>query len=210
MELHRSGTIRRSLIVAALAVGFLAPAPIHAAPETYAIDKEHTAVTFKIKHFFSKVPGRFTTFEGTIDLDRDDWSASAVNVTIDTASIDTDEAARDRHLRSDAFFDAENHPTITFRSTSAEANGTDKLAIHGDLTMRGITRPVTLDVDVLGFGKMYGVERAAFEARTTINRMDFDVSWNDVVEGGGLILGKDVEIVINLEAKKQKKKAAGN
>ena len=100
----------------------------------------------------------------------------------------------------------ESHPTITFESTAVRADGDDKLKVEGNLTIRGITKSTTLDVDILGFGEFYSVERAAFEIRTRINRDDFKVSWNDVVEGGGLVLGKDVDIVINLEAKLQKKK----
>ncbi len=206
--------ILKSLIVPAAAAlvmsGLLASTPARAELETYVIDPEHTAVGFSIKHFFSKVPGRFTRFEGAISLDQSDFSRSSVEVVIETASIDTNEPARDRHLRSDAFFDAENHPRITFKSTSVAPDGTDKLKVMGDLTIRGITKPVTLEVDILGFGKVYGVQRAAFEARTRIDRHDFKVSWNDVIEGGGYILGNDVDILINLEAKKQKPETASN
>ena len=184
-------------------VGILAPSWGLATTETYRIDPEHTSIAFTIRHFFSKVPGRFTKFEGTIILDEADLSKGSVNFTIDTASIDTNEPARDKHLRSDAFFDAENHPKITFQSTAVRQEGPDKLQVDGNLTIRGITKSVTLEVDVLGFGNVYSVHRAAFEARVRINRHDFNVSWNDVVEGGGLILGSDVDILINLEAKQK-------
>ncbi len=194
----------------ALAMAVILPPLVLAGIETYDIDKEHTSIAFKIRHFISKVPGQFNTFEGLIRLDPEDPAKGSVTVTIVAASIDTNEPARDRHLRSDAFFDVENHPEITFVSRSVRPTGKDKLAIDGDLTIRGITRRVTLDVDALGFGEIYGVKRAAFEARTTINRQDFKVSWNDFVEGGGAILGDEVEIVINLEAKLQKEKPAGD
>ena len=190
------------LVVAGTAM--LMPAPAMAAVESYKIDAEHTAVSFSVRHFFSKVPGRFTTFEGAILLDETDFTLGSVNFNIEAASIDTNEPARDRHLRSDAFFDAENHPKITFTSTNVRAVDETHLKVDGDLTIRGTTKKVTLDVEVLGFGELYSVRRAAFEAKLTIDRTDYGVSWNDVAEAGGAILGTDVNILINLEAKLQK------
>ena len=210
MECTRSFRRRVGLpAVLALVAGaaLLAPTPSFAEVETYNIDPDHTAVTFSIRHFFSRVPGRFTKFEGTILLDEKDFTLGSVNFTIDTASIDTNEPARDKHLRSDAFFDAENHPKITFSSMGVKVAGDNKLKVTGDLTIRGITKRVVLDVEALGFGELYSVRRAAFEIRLKIDRTDFNVSWNDIVEGGGAILGTEVTILINLEAKLQKKKA---
>jgi polyisoprenoid-binding protein YceI len=181
--------------------------PAFGATETYRIDPEHTNVGFRIRHFFSKVPGRFNTFEGTITLDRQDLSKGSVEITIDASSIDTNEPARDKHLRSADFFDAEKHPKIAFRSTEVKKVADNRLKVSGNLTIRGVTKPVTLDVEVLGFGPGYGF-RGAFEARTTINRQDFGVAWNDVVEGGGAVLGNEVEILINLEAVRQSPKPA--
>jgi polyisoprenoid-binding protein YceI len=205
MVKHRSlvGQLSHASLVTALAaVTLLAATPVQAAPETYNVDPEHTAVTFSIRHLFSKVPGRFSTFSGIVQIDESQLEHGSVEFTIETASIDTNEPARDRHLRSDAFFDADNHPQITFRSTKVRKTGEGKLEVDGELSIRGISKTVTLDVEVLGFGELYGVRRAAFEIRTRIDRHDFKVSWNDVVEGGGLILGDDVDILINLEAKK--------
>ena len=190
----------------ALAI-LLVSVPAQAAVETYAIDRDHTSLGFKVRHFFSKVPGRFNSFEGSITLDRADLAKGSVTISIDAASIDTNEPARDKHLRSADFFDAEKHPKITFKSTKVEAVGKDKLKVSGSLTIRGTSKPVVLDVDVLGFGPGYGF-RGAFEARTTINRQDFGVAWNDVVEGGGAVLGNDVEIVLNVEAVRQEPKPA--
>ncbi|HEU4403374.1 MAG TPA: YceI family protein, partial [Candidatus Polarisedimenticolia bacterium] len=182
---------------------------VFAAADTYTIDPEHTNIGFKVKHFFSKVPGRFNKFEGTMTLDQADLSKATVNVSIDAASIDTNEPARDKHLRSDAFFDVEKNPKITFQSTKVRPAGPNKLQIDGNLSIRGVTKPVTLDVDVLGFGPdAWGGYRGGFEAHTQINRLDYGVSWNDVVEGGGYILGNDVEITLNIEAVKQKPKPA--
>jgi len=204
----RFRTARAWVPAALVAVAMMIPFPAVAEVEHYEIDKEHTSITFKIRHFFSKVPGRFDEFSGEISLDRQDWSKSTVNVTIQTASINTNEAARDKHLRIDDFFAAEKHPRITFRSTSIKPVGDKKLAITGDLTIRGITKQVTLDAEVLGFWEYYNRERAGFQAKTTINRYDYKVSWNDTVEGLG-VLGEEVEIEINLEAKKKPQEQAG-
>ncbi len=209
---HSMRTIRKTIAgvaaatLAAVALLSVAPTPALAETETYRIDGEHTSIGFKIRHFFSKVPGRFNKFEGQIVLDRENLTkGSSVEFTIDTASIDTNDDSRDKHLRSDAFFDAENHPKMTFKSKKVRSAGKNKLKIDGDLTIRGITKPVTLDVDVLGFGKGYGF-RGGFEVRTTIDRHEFNVSWNDIVEGAG-VLGDDVEILMNIEAVRLKKTA---
>lgn len=197
------------LLIAALAVApvsFALPAPAPPALETYKIDLEHTNIGFRVSHLmFTKVPGRFNKFEGTLTLDRSDLSKGSVTLTIDAAGIDTNEPARDRHLKSDAFFDVEKFPKITFQSRRVKQVGQNKLQVEGDLTIRDVTKPVTLDVDVLGFGSDgYGAYRAAFEAHTKINRQDFGVSWNDVLEGGGLMVGNEVDINLSIEAIRQK------
>ncbi len=197
------------LLIAALAVAsvsFALPAPTPAVMETYKIDAEHTNIGFRVSHLvFTKVPGRFNKFEGTLMLDRADLVKGSVGLTIDAASIDTNEPARDKHLKSDAFFDVEKFPKITFQSTRVKQVGRNKLQVEGKLTIRDVTKPVTLDVDVLGFGSDgYGAYRAAFEAHTKIDRQDFGVSWNDVVEGGGLMVGNEVEINLSIEAIRQK------
>ena len=188
-----------------LAAGLLFLAsPAAAAPENFNIDPEHSAVGFSIRHFFSRVPGQFTRFEGKMVVDRDDLTKSTVQVTIDAASIDTNEPKRDQHLKSADFFDVAKNPKITFQSTAVKKISENKLQVLGDLTIRGKTKPVTLDVDVLGFGPGYGGTRGGFEGRTKINRQDFGVAWNDVVEGGGAVLGDDVDITLNVEVLKEK------
>ena len=200
------GRARRA--AGAILVGLFFPASaLLAAPENYKIDPEHSAVGFTIRHLFSNVPGRFTKFEGKMVIDRDDFTKSSVDVSIDAASIDTNEPARDKHLRSDAFFDVEKNPKLTFKSTKVRVVSKDKLQIDGNLTIRGTTKPVTLDADVLGFGPGYGGGfRGGFEARTKINRQDYGVAWNDVVEGGGYVLGNDVNITLNVDAAKDQPK----
>jgi len=179
------------------------------AADTYSIDPSHSNVGFTVRHFFSKVPGHFTKYEGTIVYDTQDLSKSTVTVSIDTASIDTEEPKRDAHLKSPDFFDAEKHPKITFVSSKVTPAGDKKVKVDGTLTIRGVSKPVTLDVDLLGTGPDgWGGVRSGFEARTKINRQDFGVAWNKVVEGGGSVLSDEVDIVLNVEAVRQAPKPA--
>jgi len=172
-----------------------------AAPETYSIDPSHSNIGFSITHFFSKVPGHFNKYEGKVVFDAKDLASGSVEVKIDAASIDTNQADRDKHLKSPDFFDVAKFPEITFKSSSVKALGPNKAQVEGTLTMHGVSKPVTLDVDFLGAGPdAWGGRRAGFEARTKINRQDFGVAWNKMVEGGGYILGNDVDIVLNVEA----------
>lgn len=168
---------------------------------TYAIDQAHTHVGFSVRHMaVSKVRGRFTTFEGTIVVGEDP-TASSVNVTIDATSIDTRDENRDNHLRTNDFFDVENHPTWTFVSTGVRPAGRAEWKMDGDLTIRGTTRPVTLDVTLEGVVQdPYGNHRAGFSAKTEIDRDDFGVSFGAVMEAGGLVVAKKVTIEIEAEA----------
>jgi polyisoprenoid-binding protein YceI len=164
------------------------------------IDQGHSDISFRIRHFMSRVRGTFNQFSGTITGDSTNWSNASVDVTIQTESIDTRHERRDQDLRSTNFFDAATYPTITFKSSKVEVNGT-QLKITGDLTMRGVTRTVVLQGTFLGSsGSPQGRTRVGFEASTTINRTDFGVTWNRVVEGGGVMLGDEVEIDIAVEA----------
>ena len=198
----------RSIAIPALALMMAAGVAI-ADTETYKIDPSHSNVGFSIRHFFSKVPGKFKTYEGTISLDPKDLSKTVVEVTIDTASIDTGNGDRDSHLQSSDFFDAAKFPKITFKSTGVTPQSATKATLKGELTMHGVTKPVTLDAEVLGFSPdPWGNFRAGFEAKTKLNRQDYGVSWNKVVEGGGSVLSDDVEITINIEGVRPAPKAA--
>lgn len=191
---------------AATALGLLAFAPVglsaQSAPlPTWKIDVAHSEVTFRVRHFMSRVSGTFTDWSGTIQADPTNWAAGAVEVSINVASIDTRQERRDADLRSGRFFNADSFPTITFVSTSVTQQG-DSLTVAGDLTMRGVTKPVVLKGVVLGV--MPGERpRAGFEVTTTVNRIDYGVLYNRVLEGGGTMLGDDVEIRINVEAVRQ-------
>ena len=194
---------RISRFTAAFAIGLLVAAgQALAAPETFQFDKNHTLVGFRIRHFLSKVEGRFRDFEGTITLDRQSPSASKVELTIQTASLDTAVENRDKDLRSPNFFDVEKFPTITFKSTKIEPRVGDTYEVTGDLTMKGVTRPVTLTVKSGGFLKLKGVEKAGFDVTGKLDRTQFGITWNRALEGGGTMLSDDVDINIQVEANK--------
>ena len=193
---------------ALLAAVFAAAAPAFAA-ETFQFDKSHTNVGFQVRHIFTMVSGRFTDYAGAIQVDRARPENSTVELTIQASSIDTSEPRRDQHLRSADFLDVANHPTISFKSTSVKANGKDGFLVTGDLTMRGVTKAVTLPVTLLGEGKdPSGNEKMGLETTVTINRKDFGLVWNRALETGGMLVGEEVKVQIAIEANKAKPAAA--
>ncbi len=167
---------------------------------TWQIDPVHTEVSFVIRHMMvSKVRGRFDTFEGSI-VTAEDPTASTATASIDLTSINTGNQMRDDHIRSADFFDVENHPTMTFTSTALRPAG-DAFELDGDLTIRGITKPITLALELNGFGPdTQGGTRAGFSATGQINRHDFNVSYNGPIPGGGAALGDTVTLTIEVEA----------
>lgn len=191
----------RTQISAALAVAFALGAAT-AGATTYAVNREHTSVNFRVKHLFTYVEGRFRTFEGTIVFDPDAPEKTVVTGSIDAASIDTNVEKRDNHLRSADFFDVERYPKITFRSTKVtDIDRTAQTAkIHGTLTIKDVTKPVVLDAKFLGAATdPWGNKKAGFSATTTINRKDFGLNWNEVLETGGVLVGEEVEIRLEVE-----------
>ena len=187
--------------LAAAAIAIVTCSTALAAPETFKFDKNHTLIGFRIRHFVSKVEGRFKDFEGSITLDRQNPAGSKVDLTIQATSIDTSNENRDKHLRSADFFDVEKFPTITFKSTKVTPKGTDAFDVTGDFTMRGVTKSLTVPVKLGGFVKAGKVEKVGFELGGFIlNRKDFGIVWNSPVEAGGLMLGDDVEINCQVEA----------
>jgi polyisoprenoid-binding protein YceI len=166
-------------------------------------DYIHSSIDFTVRHLLvSKVRGRFTKWAGTLDIDEQDLARSRLDVTIDVASIDTHEPQRDAHLRSGDFFEAEKFPQLIFKSKRVEPRGTDHLVVTGDLTLRGTTHEVALDVERGGIVAKdpWGKRRAGFTATTTIHRKDFGVSYNQVLDQGGLALSEDVAVTIEIEA----------
>ena len=178
---------------------------------TYSIDKAHSEVGFQVRHFVSKVRGSFGDFTGTIQVDAAKPEASRVEFTVKVSSIDTNEPKRDAHLRSADFFDAEKHPEIRFVGKKIAPAGEGKYDVTGDLTMRGVTKEVTLPVAFTGLLKTpFGDERAGFETSLTLNRKEFGISWNKALDQGGFMLSDDVTISINLETVKAKSAAAAS
>jgi polyisoprenoid-binding protein YceI len=167
---------------------------------TYQLDITHTAVEFVARHMLSKVRGRFTEFSGTIEV-ADDPTASTVHVEIQAASITTNTEMRDNHLKSGDFLQIEDHPTLTFDSTAIRIGEGSAFELDGNLTIKAISKPVTLHGEFLGWGPdMQGKAMLAASAKTTIEREDWDMTWNVAVETGGVLVGKKVDIEIELEA----------
>ncbi|MBK8724779.1 MAG: YceI family protein [Holophagaceae bacterium] len=182
---------------------FLAAALPALAGDTYKIDATHSEIGFKVRHFLSKTPGRFAKFQGTIQIDDKDMAKSSVEVSIDVASISTDNENRDKHLKSPDFFDAEKFPVITFKSTSVKEVAKGQLEVTGDFTMRGVTRKITFPITNLGTqASPMGVRAGFVDGTLRINRKDFGVIWNKVLDNGGTMLSDDVDITLNVEAVK--------
>ncbi|GAA4418352.1 YceI family protein [Georgenia halophila] len=172
-------------------------------PGTYVIDPAHTEIGFSVRHAgISKVRGKFEKFTGTLQVN-DDLASSAVNVTIDAASVSTGDPNRDGHLRSADFWDAENKPEWTFVSTGVTGDG-EELTVAGDLTINGVTRPVELAAEFNGAAvDPFGSRRIGFSATTVVNRKDFDLTWNAALETGGILVGEKVTINLEIEATPQ-------
>ena len=169
---------------------------------TWTIDASHSEVGFQVRHLMvAKVRGSFASFSGAIVVTGD---SATVNVDIDPASINTRDENRDNHVRSGDFFDVENHPKWTFVSKSVSASG-NAISVTGDLTMRGVTKSVVLEGEFLGTNTdPWGNTKAAFEASTTVNRKDFGIEWNAPLETGGVLVGEDVKISLDIQAALQK------
>jgi polyisoprenoid-binding protein YceI len=192
----------------ALAVGLLAAAPASAQTSSWSFDAAHTRVGFAVRHMVvSTVRGHFTKYEGSLTLDEKDVTRSKVDITIDTASVDTDVAKRDDHLRSPDFFDVAKFPKMTFASTKVEKAGSG-LKVTGNLTLHGVTKPVVLEVSELTaeVKDPYGNLKRGATATAKINRKDFGLAYNAVLEAGGVAIGEEVTINLDVELDKVVKK----
>lgn len=172
------------------------------APSSWKIDPTHSELSFTIRHMVSKVRGQFDAWSGTILADPADWNTASVEVVAQTSTIDTNNERRDADLRSDNHFDADANPTVTFKSTKVTRFAGDSVTVAGNLTMHGITRPVVLRGHLNGITGVPGKRRAGFEAETTINRKDFNMTWNRIVEGSSMV-GDEVRIEIDIAAVEQ-------
>jgi len=168
----------------------------------WTIDPAHTSAEFAVKHLMiTTVKGQFSDVSGRFTLDDAKPSDSSVEVEIGVASVDTRESKRDAHLRSADFFAADEHPSMTFRSTAVERTSEDRYRVKGDLTIRGVTKPVELSVEREGRVKdPWGGERIGFTATTKLDRRDFGLMWNMALEAGGLLVGNDVKVTLSVEA----------
>lgn len=175
------------------------------AQTTWKLDRSHSNVKFTVAHLvIAEVDGRFKDFDATITHTKDDLSDMRVEATIKTASIDTDNERRDGHLRSDDFLNAEKYPEITFKTTKVEKTGADTYRITGDLTIRDITKPVVLDTKFGGTVKdPRGNTKSAFKATTKIDRFEFGTKWNNAIETGGLVAGRDINVTLLMSFTKQ-------
>ncbi len=173
------------------------------AQSNWKLDKAHSSITFTVRHMvISEVTGSFKDFTVALTSAKDDFSDAEVQSTIKVGSLSTDNAMRDGHLKSDDFFNAEKYPEINFKSTSFEKLGDNKYKVTGDLTIRDVTKNVTFDATLNGTLKTERGVLSAWKATTTINRFDYNLKWSKSLETGGLIVGQDVIITLNLELNK--------
>ena len=169
--------------------------------KTYTIDAAHSEATFQVRHLITKVRGRFPEFEGAITFAPDEAADSSVVFTIQTKSVDTNQAQRDEHLRSPDFFDVATFPLLTFKSTAVIARGDQQFDVTGELTIRDVTKTITLPVTYLGAAKdPWGKDKVAFEAEITLNRKDYGLNWNAALEAGGFLVGDDVKVSLSIQA----------
>jgi polyisoprenoid-binding protein YceI len=195
-----------------MVVASLLALPAQSQAATYEIDPAHSNAQFSVRHMMiSNVKGEFAKLSGTVTYDQKDPTKSLVEATLDVASINTRDAKRDAHLKSPDFFDVAKYPTITFKSTKVQTAGPGKLKVTGKLTMHGVTRDVTLDVDgpTAEVKDPWGNTRVGASARTQLNRKDFGINWNAPVPTGGVVVGEEIPISLELEFLKKPQKLAG-
>ena len=170
----------------------------------WVIDPMHSEVQFKLKHLvISTVTGAFKKFEGSLESDDDGFEDADISFSLDVNSIDTHQEQRDAHLKSPEFFDKEKYPTIDFKSTSFKKDG-DDYTLNGDLTIKGITKAVTLNVEHGGSAAdFYGNTKAGFEITGKINRKDFGLTWDGITEAGSVVVGEEIKLIINIQLAKQ-------
>jgi polyisoprenoid-binding protein YceI len=189
----------KKIIISLLALNLVWGVKTSAATETYVADPAHSSVEFKISHFFSKVTGRFPKFDASIDVDRAALENSKLKADIDVSSVNTNQEQRDKHLQTPDFFDAAKFPKMTFESKAWKKTSENEFEVTGDLSLHGVTKPVTLTVKSLGFGEgMKGAQISGWEAHGKLKRSDFGMNT------GAPAVGDEVEIEINIEADKKK------
>lgn len=171
----------------------------------WALDPMHSEVQFKVKHLvISTVSGFFKSFEGSLTTENEDFSDSKIDFSLNINSIDTNQSQRDDHLKSADFFDAEKYPKISFKSTSFKKSGDDEYTLAGNLTIKDVTKPITLAVEFGGStADFYGNTKAGFEITGKINRKEFGLTWDGITEAGSIVLGEDIKLIINVQFAKE-------
>ncbi len=183
----------------------LAMVPISVGADTYDVDSTHSEVSFRVRHFVSQTPGKFDDYKATFELDPQDLENSSVEFVVQAKSINTNNDDRDKHLRSEDFFWVERYPTLSFTSGRIKSLGGNKFEVTGTMSIRGVEKIITVPVEFLGFIKdPWGGQRAGFETQFTINRKDYGIEWNKALDAGGVVLGDEVKITLNLELVKRK------
>jgi polyisoprenoid-binding protein YceI len=193
--------------VLAVMASLAAMAASPAAADTWVIDSSHSGAHFSVRHMMvANVRGAFSDMKGTVEYDGKNISGLQVSATIDAATIDTRDAKRDEHLRSADFFDVANHPTIEFKSKKTAPNGDGTFTLVGDLTMRGVTKEVALDVEgpTPPVQDPWGNTKVGATATTTLNRKDFGINWNKTLDAGGFVVGDEIKVTLELELAKKK------
>jgi polyisoprenoid-binding protein YceI len=206
MKTLRTANIRLTAAFAAALLLVVLVVSTARAADTYVVDPAHSSVSFRIRHLFSSVTGRFEKFEGKIVYDESDPKKSAASGSIDVATINTNVAKRDEHLKSPDFFDVAKYPKITFETTEVSDVSADGKSgkLVGNLTMHGVTKPVVLEATILGKGKdPQGKERIGLHATTKVNRKDYGLTWNKALETGGALVGDEVTIELDVEAARE-------
>ncbi|MCL6548175.1 MAG: YceI family protein [Alicyclobacillus sp.] len=171
----------------------------------WTVDAAHSSIEFSVRHMMiTNVRGAFHKFDAKIEADPEDLTDATIEFTVDLASVDTKNADRDAHLRSADFFDVEHHPNMTFRATRIVKKGDGQYDVTGDLTIRGVTKPVTFQVNYEGHGKdPWGNERVGFTGQGTLNRSEFGLTWNAALETGGVLVADQVKVSLDIQATKQ-------
>ena len=190
----------RKISIVMLAFVFIA---LSASAQKWEVEKVHSSVGFSVKHLvISKVKGNFKDFSGTINFDGENWDKASTEMTVMVGSIDTDDEKRDAHLKSADFFDSEQFPEMSFKSKKVIKGEGNSFQLVGDLTIHGVTKEVTFDCEFNGVADFMGTTKAGFSAKAKIDRQDFGVKWNKTLDAGGVVVGNEVEIFLELEANK--------
>ncbi len=193
-------------LIAAILFSMVGAFAANAQTTVWKADKVHSNVNFTVTHLMiSEISGNFKDFDVTVSMNGEDFKTADIQAVIKTTTVNTENEGRDKHIRSDDFFNADSFPNMTFKSEKIEQTGTDTYKIYGSLTIRNVTKPVVLDAKYKGKQEAWGITKLGFKATTTINRFDYDVKWDKKMDAGGFIVANNVDITLQMELNKQTK-----